>query len=463
MNVALSFVVLTLLMVVAVLGVLVWSLWRPPVQAAADAHEQANAQVYRDQSADLAREHALGHLNDAEYAQALEELKLRLRDDWASGPVQAQSGVINRPRKTVLALCMMLPVCAVLLYGAWGSPMGLDPAALARSAPDEGPNATVTPEKIAQMVGQLERRLQDEPNNVDAWVMLARLQRSQEKFPASEKSFAKALAMTPDDDLAVERAEVVAQVQGGDFSGEPWAVINRILKANPNQNNALLLAGSASFSEGRFAQAIQYWERVRASLPPQSEDINALDSALAQARERLAPGRASDQISSAGRASDRISSAGRASDQPPSSGRSSAQPSTQGGASAPPAPPASPSPPTSVAGARLSGRVSLAPELAAQTSPSDTVFIYATPAQGGRMPLAIVRTTVAALPFDFVLDDSQAMGPQSKLSSASEVVLKARISKTGQAMAQPGELGVSVGPIKNPSSQLSLVIRGPMP
>ncbi|CAN1567751.1 COG4235 Cytochrome c biogenesis factor [Burkholderiaceae bacterium] len=437
MNVALSFVVLTLLMVVAVLGVLVWSLWRPPVQAAADAHEQANAQVYRDQSADLAREHALGHLNDAEYAQAQEELKLRLRDDWVSGPVQAHGGVTHRPRKTVLALCLMLPVCAVLLYGAWGSPMGLDPAALARSAPDEGPNATVTPEKIAQMVGQLERRLQDEPNNVDAWVMLARLQRSQEKFPASEKSFAKALTLTPDDDLAVERAEVVAQVQGGDFSGEPWAVINRILKANPNQNNALLLAGSASFSEGRFAQAIQYWERVRASLPPQSEDINALDSALAQARERLAPGRASAQLPDLGRASA----------QSPDTGRASAQPAS----------------PPSVSNARIAGRVSLAPELVAQTSPNDTVFIYATPAQGGRMPLAIVRTTVAALPFDFVLDDSQAMGPQSKLSSASEVVLKARISKTGQAMAQPGELGVSLGPIKNPSNQLSLVIRGPLP
>ena len=86
--------------------------------------------------------------------------------------------------------------------------------------------------------------------------------------------------------------------------------------------------------------------------------------------------------------------------------------------------------------ARIAGRVSLAPELVAQTSPGDTVFIYATPAQGGRMPLAIVRTTV---------------------------VLKARISKTGQAMAQPGELGVSLGPIKNPSNQLSLVIRGPLP
>ena len=437
MNVALTFVVLTLLLVVAVLALLVWSLWRRPAAAPVDAHEQANAQVYRDQSADLARELALGHMSEAEHAQALEELKLRLRDDSLSGPDVATAGASDKPRKTVLALCLLLPVCAVLLYGSLGTPLGLDPAALARSAPDEGPNATVTPEKIAQMVGQLERRLQDEPNNVDAWVMLARLQRSQEKFAASDKSFAKALSLTPDDDLAIERAEVLAQIQGGDFSGEPWAVINRILKANPNQNNALLLAGSASFAEGRFAQAIQYWERVRASLPPQSEDLNALDSALAQARERLAPGRASAQL--------------------PDSGRASAQSAPSGGASAQPPSVASTAP------ARISGRVSLAPELAAQTSPGDTVFIYATPAQGGRMPLAIVRTTVAALPFDFVLDDSQAMGPQTKLSSASEVVLKARISKTGQAMPQPGEFGVSIGPIKNQTNQVSLVIRGPMP
>ena len=437
MNVALTFVVLTLLLVVAVLALLVWSLWRRPAAAPVDVHEQANAQVYRDQSADLARELSLGHMSEAEHAQALEELKWRLRDDSLSSPDVATAGATDKPRKTVLALCLMLPVCAVLLYGSLGTPLGLDPAALARSAPDEGPNATVTPEKIAQMVGQLERRLQDEPNNVDAWVMLARLQRSQEKFAASDKSFAKALSLTPDDDLAIERAEVLAQIQGGDFSGEPWAVINRILKANPNQNNALLLAGSASFAEGRFAQAIQYWERVRASLPPQSEDLNALDSALAQARERLAPGRASAQLPDLGRASAQPAPAVSTSAQPPSA------------ASAVPA--------------RISGRVSLAPELAAQTSPGDTVFIYATPAQGGRMPLAIVRTTVAALPFDFVLDDSQAMGPQTKLSSAGEVVLKARISKTGQAMPQPGEFGVSIGPIKNQTNQVSLVIRGPMP
>ncbi len=419
MNVALTFVVLTLLLVVAVLAVLVWALWRTPATAPTDAHEQANAKVYREQSADLARELALGHMSQAEHDQAMEELKLRLRDDLQGHPAGHGAPLDAKPRKTVIVLCLLMPLCAVLLYGSWGAPMGLDPQALARSAPDDGPEGSVTPEKLAQMAAQLERRLQDEPNNVDAWLMLARLQRSQDNFQASEKSFTKALTLHPDDDMAVERAEVVAQIQGGDFSGEPWAVINRILKANPNQNNALLLAGSASYSEGRFAQAVQYWERVRASLPPQSPDLNALDSALSQARDKLGPGRAAN----------------------------------------PPSAPAS----ASAAPARISGRVSLAPEAAAQTNPSDTVFIYATPVQGGRMPLAIVRTTVAALPFDFVLDDSQAMGPQFKLSTASEVVLKARISKTGQAMPQPGEFGVSTGPIKTQASNLSLVIREPLP
>lgn len=432
MNAALTFVVLTLLLVVAVLAVLVWALWRNPVPVASDAQEQANAKVYREQSADLARELDLGHMGQAEYEQAMEELKRRLRDDLPDPPAATETLAEGKPRKTVIALCLLVPLCAVLLYGSWGTPMGLDSQALAGMAPDDGPEGRVTPEKLAQMASQLERRLQDEPGNLDAWLMLARLQRSQDNFQAAEKSFSKALALNNDDDIAVERAEVVAQIQGGDFSGEPWAVLQRILQANPNQNNALLLAGSASYSEGRFAQAVQYWERVRASLPPQSPDLNALDSALAQARDKLGPGRSpSPSPAARQQAPSQLASASNAVASP-------------------------------TASARISGRVSLAPALMGQANPADTVFIYATPV-GGRMPLAIVRTTVGALPFDFVLDDSQAMGPQSKLSSASEVVLKARISKTGQAMAQPGEWGISLGPMPNQASQLSLVISGPMP
>jgi cytochrome c-type biogenesis protein CcmH len=115
------------------------------------------------------------------------------------------------------------------------------------------------------------------------------------------------------------------------------------------------------------------------------------------------------------------------------------------------------------AAARITGRVVLAPGLAARVSPDDTVFIYATPAQGSRMPLAVVRTTVSKLPFNFVLDESSAMGPQATLASQSEVTLRARISSTGEAMPKPGELGVMKTPVKVGASGLELKIEGPMP
>jgi cytochrome c-type biogenesis protein CcmH len=102
---------------------------------------------------------------------------------------------------------------------------------------------------------------------------------------------------------------------------------------------------------------------------------------------------------------------------------------------------------------RLSGRVVLAPELAAQVSPTDTVFIYANAAEGPRMPLAIIRTTVDKLPYDFVLDDSLAMNPQMKLSQVKSVMVRARISKTGNAMPQAGDFGASVGPVTPGSSE----------
>ena len=112
---------------------------------------------------------------------------------------------------------------------------------------------------------------------------------------------------------------------------------------------------------------------------------------------------------------------------------------------------------------RISGRVSLDPSLASQVSPQDTVFIYANAADGPRMPLAIVRTTVDKLPYDFVLDDSMAMNPQMKLSHISSVMVRARISRSGNAMAQPGDLGVSAGPIKPGSKEkLNLVIAQPL-
>ena len=242
--------------------------------------------------------------------------------------------------------------------------------------------------------------------------MLARVQRAREHFDESDEAYQKALALSKDDNLAIEHAEVLAQKNQGSFAGQPWAIIQRVLTSDPQHLNALLLAGSASYSEMNYRSALRFWERAREVVEPSSPDAPELDRAIAQTREKMglpdAPAR------------------------------------------------------SAVSTARISGRVSVIKELANKIAPTDTVFVYATPVSGSRMPLAIVKTTADKLPFDFVLDDSTSMNPAAKLSSMTEVTVKVRISKSGQAMAQPGDLGVSLTPVKLGSSGLNLMVREPL-
>ncbi len=114
---------------------------------------------------------------------------------------------------------------------------------------------------------------------------------------------------------------------------------------------------------------------------------------------------------------------------------------------------------TESAASSISGRVTLVNELKGLVAPTDTVFVYATPVSGSRMPVAIVRTTADQLPLDFVLDDSSAMNPNVKLSSMGEVTVRVRISKSGQATAQAGDFGVSLSPVKPGSKGLHLMVR----
>jgi len=395
------------------------------LQDAAAAPAQANAAVYREQLAELEREHQLGNLNDDELQIARDELARRLLEDVGPEALAANDTLHDTPRAVapvvwrkpwilISSLVFVVPVSAMLMYAVLGQPAALDPMALKQGVDN---TAEVTPEKLTEMATALMRRLQDEPNSVEGWVMLGRVQRARGQFAEADEALRKALNLSQDDNLAIERAEVLAQKNGGDFAGEPWAIIQRVLTADPHHLNALFLAGSASYSEQNFRSALRFWERAREVVSADSPDAPELDRAIAEARDKMGL---------------------------PSSPPRAADASTTAAANAQ---------------TRISGRVSLIKELADKAAPTDTVFVYATAVGGSRMPVAIVRTTVANLPFDFVLDDSTSMNPSAKLSSLPEVTVRARISKSGQAMAQPGDLGVSVSPVKLGSSGLNLMVR----
>ena len=107
---------------------------------------------------------------------------------------------------------------------------------------------------------------------------------------------------------------------------------------------------------------------------------------------------------------------------------------------------------------RIAGVVSLAPALAAKAAPDDTLFVYARAVQGPPMPLAVQRFKASDLPASFSLDDSMAMAPEMKLSKHPNVMVLARISKTGNAMPQSGDLQGSAGPVKLGGTEVKIVI-----
>ena len=415
MNAVQIFLLLALVLTLVVLAVLwrvLWQATRPVAQSQEREQVLSHVAVYREQLAELERELAQGSLDQAGFDLSHQELTQRLLEDAppppsAAAPTPASN---KRPKLLLAGMAVMIPLMAFSAYFLVGTPMALDPQLSAQAHGDE----QLTPERLASMADQLAERLQNEPNNAEGWVMLGRIQRALARYDEADLALQKSLALARNDDVMIERAEVLAQKNNGNFKGEPWAIINAVLKVDPTHGNALLLAGSAAFSEGRFKEALAYWERVKASLPPASPDAAALAEAIDQARERLGM--------------PPLSPATNMANAPASAGVLTAKPASDGTE-------------------RITGRVSIDPALAAQVSPQDIVFIYANAAEGPRMPLAIIRTTVDKLPYDFVLDDSLAMNPQMKLSQVTSVMVRARISKTGNAMPQPGDFGASVGPV----------------
>lgn len=413
MNASMLFVVIALGIVLCVAVVLLWVLLRErkPVTQASQA--SANAKVYRDQILDLDREHDSGHISDQEWQQSRDELSLRLLEDTSA--VDDPAAKAEKPATlTALVLAVALPLSAMGLYMGVGQPEALNPLAL--KSTDQ-----VDPKDLAKLAQTLAEKLKEKPDNLQGWVMLGRTYRTLENFAGALNAYDTALKLSDDDDLKLERIEVIAMQRQGQFDGEPWRVIREILQKDPEHFGALLTAGSASYAEGKFADALKYWEKARKPLDANNPDLPGLDNAIATVRDKLGM---------------------------PAATVSSASASSSG---------------MGVAGLSVSGQVSLSAAVKAKASPNDVVFIYATPANGDRMPLAIFKTTVAQLPFNFTLDDSTAMAPDRKLSAAGEVMVKVRVSKSGNAMPQPGDLSASLGPVKVGAKGLKLEIKDQIP
>lgn len=293
------------------------------------------------------------------------------------------------------------------------------------AAPAEGASAphAMDSAQFAAMTERLAERLKAQPDDPVGWSMLGRSYMALGRFDDGLAAFERAASLRPNDAGALaDLADALAVKNGRELDGEPLKLVERALKIDPNNLKALTLAGTAAFNRGDYAKAAAFWDRAVKVGPPDSPIVQQARNAADEARQL---GKLPSAV--AGAAS--TPAAGQAATPAPAAGEGT-----------------------------ITGTVTLAPALRGKVSPDDAVFIFARPAAGSRMPLAIVRKQVRDLPFAFRLDDTQAMSPAARISQAGQVIVGARVSKSGQAMPQPGDLEGLSPPVAVGTSGLAVEI-----
>lgn len=291
---------------------------------------------------------------------------------------------VARPHRTLVGLALVVPLAAAGLYGVLGSANGL-----------VGQPGPATEPQIETMVAALAARLEKNPGDKKGWVVLARSYMAMGRLIDSERAYDQAGDFIDGDAQELANfANVIASNANGHFNDKALRQIEKALKTDPNNTMALWLAGTAAHDGGDSKRAVEIWQKLLALLPPDSDDARELRGAIVQA-----------------------------------------------GRTAPAVVPIDMAAP----GAGVTGTVELGPKL--RVAPGDIVMVIAR-VPGQRMPVAVMRVPASRLPLAFVLDDSLAMSPRARISTVTEVEVEARVSKTGQATAQPGDLYSSVQTVK---------------
>jgi cytochrome c-type biogenesis protein CcmH len=393
------------------------------------------------QLAQLKELHDSGVMSQAQYDEGKSTLERRLLDLVLSGAVlpaaPSVEAIAKSPSPAVttsasakpsLNLMAMLSVLVILVAGAgymWkGTPVqpaGSGATMGEGTSQTEDQNAAAHPTDNAQisaMVDKLAERLKAKPDDADGWSMLGRTYSVLGRHADALKAYQKAMTLRKDDaTLVADYADSLAVNNNRTLDGEPMKYVDRALKLDPLNLKALFLAGTHAFDKKDYAGAVKFWEKAAKSAPPENAFVQQIQPALAEARQLAGLPAAPLPLDGAGK------------------------------------------PPVAAGKGSVSGTVTLTAALAKQAKPEDTLFVFARPAEGSRMPLAILRKQVKDLPLQFTLDDSMAMSPANTLSGASKVIVGARISRSGNAMPQPGDLTGQTAAISVGASGLQIEIK----
>ena len=406
-------VISTFLLVVALAIVL------PPLISKgqqADASRQAvNRAVFDRKLKELDDDLRRDLIGREQFEAARADLKRTLIDDLDdySQPVFKKSG-----RAMAIAVLLAVPVISVFMYLKVDNGLASLSEDFQAGISDQDRMLTVQ-----QAIRSLEQKLRDTPDDLPGWSMLGRSYLALGNFSRAVDAYERAYTLSKgaDADILVGYAEAQALAAGQQFDEDTMAFFVRAVQIDPHHERALWYAGFAAYHLHDYRSSVEYWERLLHQVPDdQPEARSALQTYLEDARQKAGPGIAVAR-----------QKAGEAvpSDKEPETAAS------------------------------IDVLVSLSPALQGSVADSDTLFVYARALQGPPMPLALVRMNAAALPARVTLDDTVAMIQEMTLSSMEQVEVIARISRSGQARMQAGDLYGSVQPVRTSgSSPVNIVI-----
>ncbi len=365
-----------------------------------------NIAIYKERLAEL----EASDLSAKEFAQAKQELEKGLLSEIDTPQTRVAS---NGARWSALVVLLAVPALAGALYWKTGSPQAAlqnmpNPQVTSAAHAEPGQAADDMMPSLEEMVDKLAQRLEAQPDDAQGWEMLGRSYVVMERYAQAMSAFAKAVELQaqPEAELLSSYAETVAMTREGLLQGQPDELLARALTMQPQHPKTLWLVGLSAVQKGDYPTAVRHWETLLAQLPAESEGARSVAGHIAELKRNM--------LDSSGGAMTASETA------------ATETPATETPATETPA--------------QLSVSVTLDAALQAQADANDTLFIYARAAQGPRMPLAIIRKQVKDLPITVKLDDSMAMMPSMKLSSVPQVIAMARVSKSGSAIMQPGDL-----------------------
>ena len=403
---------IVIMVAIAVAALLVGMKWQRDSRL--PDRNQQNIDILRQEFVELKARHDAGELNEADYKQAYDELVVTLGTDLQSEvqptarpPLQVTQG------KTLIAAFILLAVLAPSLYYVLGNPAAINAPKM--SAADAhsptNPHAAANDKNlptIEVMVDRLRKKLEENPNNPEGWLMLGRSYMTMNQYAKAVDALTRAYSQNSNDpSILLAYADALAMQNGGIVDDKGFKLIQRVLEIKPNEPSALWMAAMAYEGKQDLPTAIAHWKRLLSLVEANPNDYREVQMRLAQAEARLT---------------------GNPLVLPPAH---------------PPMPMAQATPNTPVAapasGASVTAVIKLDDRYKQRVNADDTVFVFARAVNGPRQPLAAKRLQVKDLPATIKLDDSMAMSPMNKLSDHAQVLIGARVSRTGNVMPSTGD------------------------